>query len=264
MRDGAVAVRFQGLLREKLRGFLLSLRKVSERKLGERRRVARLAEEHLARLGDRLVELAAVAQSSDVERPCFDRGRVGAHEVREPVGRLAILAAPPPHLAQRDRHFLRVGRELLRRRELLLGARQVPGARQDDAQIEPGLPELRVELHRFTERPDGTRPLPLLRRLHALHHPPHRGRLGRRPLRRDRHDRRRRFGAAARDDARDEAHRGSGPKPAQWAPLFGTSMSAGIGSGPCERTSNPVSFSGGYSSPFNRPSASRIFAVHWL
>ena len=74
--DGAVRARVERLLGEQRGGLLLALRQVRERELGERRGVGRLAHEHLARLGDGLVDLPALAQRGDVRararRPRWD------------------------------------------------------------------------------------------------------------------------------------------------------------------------------------------------
>ncbi len=257
----------------------MSAREVRQRQLGERRRVGGLADEHFARLGDRLVDLPALPQRGDELRANVDRVRVRLHEVREPLGASLVLSAPPAHLCQRDGEVGEVGRHLRRGFQLVLRFGEVACPRQHRTEVEARLPEVRVGADRVPKERDRPLALAILRGLDALNHAAHGDGVRRREsdglcLRRGgatapargSEERRRHLG---RDDrAARRANRCLHREP--WAVAlvatgrFGASMSGGMGRGACERTSNPVSLKGGYSSLFNRPSASRIFAVHWL
>ena len=160
------------LLREERRRLVLALGQVRERELGERRGVGRLADEHLARLGDRLVDLPALAERRDVERPRVD-ARSGGRRTKsaEAVGRELVLAAPAPDLRRAPRRPpASPGASLRGGRELLFGAREVAGAGEDDAEVVARLPEVRVERDGLAKERDRALPLTVLRGLNALHH----------------------------------------------------------------------------------------------
>ena len=170
---GAVRARVERLLGEERGRLLLALREVRERQLGERRRVGGLAHEHLARLGDGLVDLPALAQRRDVERARVDGVRVVLHEVREPVGGLLLLAATAAHLGQRDGHVLRVRRELRGERELSSAPARSPSLPRTTPEVVARLPQVRVERDGLAQQRRRAIPLPVLRGLHPLHHLAH-------------------------------------------------------------------------------------------
>src|SRR5262249_33645613 len=125
MRDGAVLVARERFLHEKLGRIALAFRELGEREVGERRRVARLAPERLARLRDGGVELPRIAERDDVLRPRLLGIGVLLDEELKPFGSFSILAAPAPDLRERRRDLLGVGRELGRLLERRLGAGKI-------------------------------------------------------------------------------------------------------------------------------------------
>ena len=142
---GAVRARVERLLREERRRLLLALGQVRERELGEGRRVRRLADEHLARLGDGLVDLPALAQRGDVQRARVDRVRVVLHEVGQPVGRLLLLAAPAPHLGQRDGDSCESGASLAAIASCSSAPPEIARVARGRAEVVARLPQVRVE-----------------------------------------------------------------------------------------------------------------------
>ena len=169
--DGAVRARVERLLREERGRFLLALRQVRERELGQRRRVGGLAHEHLARLGDGLVDLPALAERRDEQRARVDGVRMVLHEVRRarrppPCAR---RGAGAPRPARRRRPASRAPASR-RARAAPRTRRGRPALREDGAEVVARLPEVRVERDRLAQERRRPIALPVLRGLHALHH----------------------------------------------------------------------------------------------
>ena len=151
-------VRVERLLREELRRLALALGEVAERELGERRRVARLAHEHLARLARSPCRAAPSRGAPRRERARVDRVRVRLHEVAEQLGGAALAHrdAAAPRRARRRPPAIS-GASFCAVAQLILGAREIAGAREHDAEVVARLPEIRVDRDGLAQERDRAR-----------------------------------------------------------------------------------------------------------
>ena len=144
LRDGARRLGLERFLAEELGGVDFPAFELSERELGKRVRVVRVANQRLLRLLDRLVDLPRFAQRRDERRPRECRLRVRLDERAEHLGGPVEVAEPAPHLAERHDDVLGVRGEPVRLGKLLFGSSEIARLGEQDAEVVATFPELTV------------------------------------------------------------------------------------------------------------------------